>query len=453
MPVLLSKQKTISGLLAMSLIGGYCTIALNERVEAADATPGAAAAGGGTGTVDVKSLGQGDAAAADKSANKTTNKTTNKTADKVTDKSADKAVGTAADKTAATDALKNDGTDKKADASADDAGPAPKMIWKPGESLTTETGTEDIVATYDVNLAQRQLAAYPDSPEASFILAVALTRTSRVEDALKEVQHARKLAASKGGPAYFDKMIASYEQMLVNYPDDNQVRYGLAWAYYMKAYLLAQEARKAAQSDPVAMQKRWLAANPGWVAQHPEFFVAHPEYKSFASGGTAGGGAAGAAGTTSGAVNDKDVVKALTGGNPANALSALATAAGSIAGNQKLPADSLPHIPTAMEKAGPNERPQIKRYYEQAMQKLDEILLREPDDVWTIVYRAHLKAEYTGDLGEAMATWTKAASKFPNNPAPHFFLGEGYLKEGNLKESINHVSQAISLRALHPLGY
>jgi hypothetical protein len=47
-----------------------------------------------------------------------------------------------------------------------------------------------------------------------------------------------------------------------------------------------------------------------------------------------------------------------------------------------------------------------------------------------------------------MKVWQKVASKHPNNPAPYFFMGEGYLKQGNLKESLNNVSRAIALRAL-----
>ncbi len=118
-----------------------------------------------------------------------------------------------------------------------------RLLLKPGQTLIGGMKTEDIIATYDVQLAKEQVAAYPDSPEASFVLAVALTRTSMVEDALKEVRKARKLAEKQGGPAYFDHMIAEYEEMLKSYPNDNRVRYGLAWAYYMKAYVLTHYAR------------------------------------------------------------------------------------------------------------------------------------------------------------------------------------------------------------------
>src|SRR5277367_4502097 len=137
------------------------------------------------------------------------------------------------------------------------AEPEPSLKLKPGEPLVAGMNTEDIVATYDVALAKEQVAAYPDSPEASFVLAVALTRTSMVEEALQEVRRARRLAEKQGGPTYFDHMISEYEEMLKSYPKDNRVRYGLAWAYYMKAYVLARYGKKVEKKV-----ESNLAANP-----------------------------------------------------------------------------------------------------------------------------------------------------------------------------------------------
>src|SRR5579883_35025 len=48
----------------------------------------------------------------------------------------------------------------------------PKLMLKPGQPVVVNMQTEDIAVTEDVNLAKEQVAAYPDSPEASFILAV-----------------------------------------------------------------------------------------------------------------------------------------------------------------------------------------------------------------------------------------------------------------------------------------
>ena len=78
----------------------------------------------------------------------------------------------------------------------------------------------------------------------------------------------------------------------------------------------------------------------------------------------------------------------------------------------------------------------------------DDLLARNPGDIWAKVYQAFLKAEYTGNLEEAMVTWRTCQTLTPDNPAPYFFLGEGYLKQGNLKECVNNISKAIALRAV-----
>ena len=92
--------------------------------------------------------------------------------------------------------------------------------------------------------------------------------------------------------------------------------------------------------------------------------------------------------------------------------------------------------------------PQIHKYFEQALTKLDELIAQKPDDVWALLYRAHLKAEYSGNIDEAMATWKACSEKFPNNPASYFFLGEGWLKKGDMKQSVQNASKAIALRGM-----
>jgi tetratricopeptide (TPR) repeat protein len=314
-------------------------------------------------------------------------------------------------------------TSQTNDAVSGNVDKAPSVIWKPGESLSVGTDTEDLVPTDDIELAKRQVAAYPDSPEASFILAVALTRTSRVEEALQQVRHARKLAEAKGGPVYFDKMIASYEQMLKYCPDENRVRYGLAWAYYMKAYLLSRYSKKVAA---------WKAIHEQQLKQLQQQQLPQEALKN------------------NEAANNEQVaaLPKATNNNSKNLLAQVTNTLTAMASNKPVDPSNIPHIPSALEKADPADIPQIKKYYELALLKLDELLARNPKDVWATVYRAHLKAEYTGNVEEAMNTWKQCQVKYPNNPAPYFFLGEGYLKQGNLKESINNVSKAIALRAL-----
>ncbi len=265
----------------------------------------------------------------------------------------------------------------------------PTLMLKPGQPLITGMKTEDIVATYDVALAREQVTAYPDSPEASFVLAVALTRTSMVEEALQEVRRARKLAQNQGGPAYFDHMISEYEEMLKSYPTDNRVRYGLAWAYYMKAYVLTHYA----QAAQINANKN---GQPGWTGTW---------------------------------------VKSLTQPQPSATASSATTT-------------ETKHISPAITQLPPEIVPQVKSYYESALSNLDQLLSQEPTDMWARAYRAYLQAEYSGDLQNAMVVWKTCLNIAPANPAAYFFLGQGYLKQGNLKECLHNISKAVALREL-----
>lgn len=289
-----------------------------------------------------------------------------------------------------------------------------QWLIKPGQSISVSMATEDIVCTNDLALAKKQREAYPDSAEASFIYAVALSRTSQVETALQEVRRARKLAEKDGGPAYFDQMIQSYEKMLTYYPEDNQVRYHLAWAYYMKAYLLAKYSAQAAGQNPKYAE---------WIAQAKK--PADPSPSSTNS------------------TNNTDSSTSTAAAKPETSEKVLAqpaTGPSQVLGN-------LTQIRKDMSQVSPDAVPQVKRYYELALTKLDDLLARQPDDVWARVYRAHLQAESSGNIDQAIVEWQKVKEASPLNPAAYFFLGEGYLKKGNLKESLTNVSKAIALRA------
>lgn len=265
--------------------------------------------------------------------------------------------------------------------------------------VTTEA--EAINITYDVGLARDQVKAYPDDPEAHFVLAVALTRTSQVEEAWKEVNISRRLAQNVGGPEYFNKMIDEYESMLAHSPDDNKVRYHLAWAYYMKAYLLTEYSRKVYEQK-TRLEK---AKNDGNGESKPADWQSQ-----WVDSGMSG------------------VESAAESGKKAS-----------------LPASGMESV---IDKAEPQAVPVIKGYYQKALARLDEILAREPKDLWSTLYRAHLQAECTGDLASAMRVWKRCQEDDPGSPAPYFFLGEGYLKQGNLRESLSNVSKAVALRAL-----
>lgn len=274
----------------------------------------------------------------------------------------------------------------------------PKLLLKPGQTISGGMQTEDIVATYDLGLAREQVRAYPDSPEASFVLAVALTRTCMVEEALHEVRRARKLAEDKGGPAYFDHMIGEYEEMLKSYPNDNRVRYGLAWAYYMKAYVLTHYAKAITKTGSVVPPNATgnSAPNPNW----------HSTWVASLSKGP--------------------------------------TKAENTSPEKKFVYQSA----NKWHDVPPSLIPQVKGYYECALSNLDELLVREPDDIWARSYRAFLYSEYTGDLQNGIEAWKNCLTLAPNNPAAYFFLGESYLQQGNLKECLRNISKAVALRGL-----
>ena len=289
---------------------------------------------------------------------------------------------------------------------------SPRLLLKPGQPLVVGMQAEDIIATYDVTLAREQVAAYPDSPEASFVLAVALTRTSMMEEALHEVRRARKLAEGKGGASYFDHMISEYEDMLKSYPNDNRVRYGLAWAYYMKAYVLTHYAKPAALKN---------SANNTQVTS-----------------ATASTTTSAASSTTVSPENWHNTwVKSLSQPVPNTSADSDTNKVISNYKSINLGKDLPPELV-----------PQVKHYYEAALSNLDDLLVREPNDMWARSYRAFLYADYTGDISQSMDAWKTCITMAPNNPAAYFFLGESYLQKGNLKECIHNISKAVALRGL-----
>ncbi len=124
-------------------------------------------------------------------------------------------------------------------------------MWHPGVILTGSTGDTALSATCDLGLAAQQAQEFPTSPEAAFIYAVALTKTSEVERALKEVRRARNLAQATGDPNYFNRAVGQYEETLKAEPGNNCIRYGLGWGYYMQAYLFAERARKEVRTQEI----------------------------------------------------------------------------------------------------------------------------------------------------------------------------------------------------------
>lgn len=122
---------------------------------------------------------------------------------------------------------------------------------KKARPVSGAVAAEVYALTNDFSVAEAQVKANPDDPEARFLLAVAYSRTPYVERALEQLDFSRRLARkSKEGFALFDRKIAEYEALLRHNPDDKLVLYRLAFGYYMRGYAVANGYIKNAEPTP-----------------------------------------------------------------------------------------------------------------------------------------------------------------------------------------------------------
>ena len=138
--------------------------------------------------------------------------------------------------------------------------------------------------------------------------------------------------------------------MLGYYPDDIKVRYHLAWGYYMKAYLLAE------------YSKRVQKANLGTKivsAKQPKAKDWHKQW-------------------VNSIVKPEDDTEAITTNEPVSVDNKSREKP-----NKKKTGRLIP-MEQVMRKAAPSAVPKIKEYYEAALRNLDELLAREPKDVWSV---------------------------------------------------------------------
>jgi tetratricopeptide (TPR) repeat protein len=266
--------------------------------------------------------------------------------------------------------------------------------WRPGVILTGSTGQDALTPFCDLSRAAAQAQQYPTSPEAAFIHAVALTRTSQVDQALKEVKKARNLAQATGDPDYFNRAVGQYELTLEDEPSNNCIRYSLAWGYYMQAYLYAFKARNEVnRANMMAGQM--------------------PKKQSKTASGLLGGAAI--------------LASALTGTRPMES--------------------ALPRIPGALDNVPSWSEPQIRIYYQKCLSQLNELLKRDPKDAWAAAYRAHVEEEYDGNHTVALTRLEQIKKANPQNSAASFFLAEAYARNGNFGAGLNSFGDALKMRA------
>lgn len=233
------------------------------------------------------------------------------------------------------------------------------------EPIQLDAEQEDIALTDNIAIAKAQVEKFPDNPEAHFNLAIALSRTSLVEEAIKELRTTKMLMRKSENSNLIDHKINEYKKMLRDDPGANNIRYRLAFCHYLKAYFLAKKKKKE-----LALKKQ--------------------KEKT-----------------------DKDSLNLLD-------------------------SDKL-YIET--------DDPEIKHSLATSIGYFQELLNKNPNDVWTKVYYGFILAEQFNDIEKARKLWLEAMQQYPTNPAPHFFIGELYIKEGNLKEGVAEIAKALLLRA------
>ena len=275
-----------------------------------------------------------------------------------------------------------------------DNAPRSSTVWRPGVILSGSTGQDALTPYCDLAQAAQQAQQYPTSPEAAFIYAVALTRTSQVEQALKEVRRARNLAQATGGPNYFNRAVGQYELTLQDEPNNNCIRYGLGWGYYMQAYLFASKAR-----NKVNLEKRMAGIMP--------------KKQNKTTAGLLGGAAI--------------LASALTGTRPI--------------------ASAIPRIPGALDDVPAWAEPQIRMYYQKCLNQLGELIKRDPKDIWAAAYRAHVEEEFDGNHDAALAKLAALKKTSPQNPAVAFFLADAYARNGNYGAGLSSFGDALKIRA------
>ncbi len=233
------------------------------------------------------------------------------------------------------------------------------------DPIQLSTKKEDISLTDDLVIARAQVAKYPENPEAHFNLAIALSRTSLVEEAIKELRRTKLLLRKEENKELIDKKIVEYKEIINSNLDSetvNNVRYRLAFSHYLKAYLINKALEKKEEKSGKSSSKTNLLSSKKLISLS----------------------------------NDP-----------------------SIAANLNLSV-----------------------YY------FKDLLRINPNDPWTKIYYAFILAEQFNEIDNAKKLWLEVVKESPNNPAPHFFLGELHIKQGDLNEGIKEISQAILLRSL-----
>jgi tetratricopeptide (TPR) repeat protein len=128
----------------------------------------------------------------------------------------------------------------------------PEISVPPVKVIELDTQQEALNITDDIGLAEAQVKAYPESPEAQLLLSIAYSRSPQhFEKAIRGLQRTKRLIKrSPEGYGTIEKLLTNYEEMLTYRPDDPKILYRLAFGYYLKGYLIENRYLQTPSESP-----------------------------------------------------------------------------------------------------------------------------------------------------------------------------------------------------------
>ncbi len=137
--------------------------------------------------------------------------------------------------------------------------------------ISAGISADDLVLTDDISVAEAQAKAYPNNPEAHFLLAIAYTRTPYLEKAYHAFRRAKKLMKhSEGGYKNLDQKIQEYEAMTLYRADDPLVLYRLAFGYFTKGYGIQEDYIQNTDEQPEIYYQKAEETLRRLIAVHPD---------------------------------------------------------------------------------------------------------------------------------------------------------------------------------------
>ncbi len=147
---------------------------------------------------------------------------------------------------------------------------APQTDELPAVQRITIT-KEALALINNVDDAYGQLEAYPNDPEAYFLLAIAYSKTAYPERAFKALKKAKKYVRQHPQNfGYFDEQLDEYLTLLKQSPQDENVLYRVGFAYFLKGYAIEQGYVDDDNTAPADYYKKAAQYLETLVSYHPQ---------------------------------------------------------------------------------------------------------------------------------------------------------------------------------------